>query len=269
MAEKAPAFQWYPKDIMGSKRVALMSLAEEGAYRRALDYCWLHETLPANTKELAMLIGKNCSVKIAEAVKKMFVEVSGELRHERLDKEREKQKNYSESQSNNGKQGGRGNKKHRQEESETKAEKKPPLLNGLSETKAEKSSAFASSSAFPSSELNTNTLSPAGEVFDLKYFKEQGFSWNIESYLLAGALNEYLVYRCGEPWRSPIKSYQSVEAILKELGKYPVTDAIEMLEHTIRKQAKNVIYELPKEVKSGNPVQKSESLEKTKSSWAT
>ena len=74
MAEKSPAFQWYPKDILGSARVAQLSLMEEGAYRRALDYCWLQGHLPADVKALAKVIGKGCTPKIAGVVKPMFKE---------------------------------------------------------------------------------------------------------------------------------------------------------------------------------------------------
>ncbi len=58
---KSPAFQWYPKDILSSARVQEMSLAEEGAYRRALDFCWLNGSLPADTEKLARVIGKGAS----------------------------------------------------------------------------------------------------------------------------------------------------------------------------------------------------------------
>ena len=103
MNNKPPAFQWYPKDILSSKRVALMTLAEEGAYRRAIDFCWLHGSLPAGVKQLAMIIGKGCTAKIAEKVKGMFIEENGELRHDRLDAEREKQAEYRKSASKAGK----------------------------------------------------------------------------------------------------------------------------------------------------------------------
>lgn len=101
----APAFQWYPKDALASARLSMMTLAEEGAYRRALDYCWINGFLPVDTKQLAMLIGKGCNVKTAERVKEMFVEHEGKLYHERLDQEREKQLSYKASKSEAGKIG--------------------------------------------------------------------------------------------------------------------------------------------------------------------
>ncbi|HWB63971.1 MAG TPA: hypothetical protein VG603_10700, partial [Chitinophagales bacterium] len=96
MKEKSPAFQWYPKDALASQRMAMMTLAEEGAYRRALDYCWINGALPADIKALVAIIGKGCSKKTAETVKAMFVERDGLLYHERLDSERDKQRLWRE-----------------------------------------------------------------------------------------------------------------------------------------------------------------------------
>lgn len=96
MANKAPAFQWYPKDILSSTRVSMMTLTEEAAYRRAIDHCWLNGWLPADNRQLALVIGKNCSTKTAQVVKKMFTEKDGKLYHERLDQERDKQKEHRE-----------------------------------------------------------------------------------------------------------------------------------------------------------------------------
>lgn len=101
-----PSLQWYPADILSSARVAEMTLEEEGAYRRALDFCWLHGDLPADTERLARVIGKGCSNEIAAVVAKMFLPKpgNGELRltHQRLDEEREKRRKWSEKSSEGG-----------------------------------------------------------------------------------------------------------------------------------------------------------------------
>lgn len=107
---KSPAYQWYPKDIIGSERVAFLSLIEEGAYRRALDFCWLHGSIPSDPKKLALLIGKKCTSKIASAIIHMFIpheSDSDRLIHDRQELEREKQSLFSTKQSENGKMGGR------------------------------------------------------------------------------------------------------------------------------------------------------------------
>lgn len=70
----APWYPWYVADVQTSENVRYMSLAEEGAYRRALDNAWREGSIPADPKLLAKSIGKGCSVKVAEVVQGMFVE---------------------------------------------------------------------------------------------------------------------------------------------------------------------------------------------------
>lgn len=111
--DKSPAYQWYPRKVFGSQRVSLMSLAEEGAYRRALDYCWLHGSVPRDPKKLAFLIGKGCTERIAKGIIGMFLIHPDDetlLIHETIEREREKQKEYNAKQSENGKKGGRPKK---------------------------------------------------------------------------------------------------------------------------------------------------------------
>ena len=108
--DTSPAFQWYPKDALSSIRLSMLSLAEEGAYRRALDFCWLHGSIPADPNLLIRLIGKGCTLKMAKAIIPMFEEQDGKLYHERLEQERTKQKTFREKQAENGKRGGRPKK---------------------------------------------------------------------------------------------------------------------------------------------------------------
>lgn len=68
----SPAFSWYPKDHQGSERVALMTLEEEGAYRRALDSAWLNCGLPNDAQSVANIVGKGCTIAIAEKILAMF-----------------------------------------------------------------------------------------------------------------------------------------------------------------------------------------------------
>lgn len=94
---KPPAFQWYPKDYLASARVAEMTLQEEGAYRRALDYCWINGSVPADAKRLARMIGKGCSKTLAEKVQKMFFldhEDDSRMIHDRLGEELTKQESW-------------------------------------------------------------------------------------------------------------------------------------------------------------------------------
>lgn len=91
---KSPAFQWYPRDILSSARVQELTLEEEGAYRRLLDFCWLNGSIPADPERCARLIGKGASTCIASAVQPLFTphpDDPTKLIHDRLELEREKQ----------------------------------------------------------------------------------------------------------------------------------------------------------------------------------
>jgi len=57
VTDKRPAFQWYPKDHLTDLNVLPMTLEEEGAYRRLMDYCWLTGYIPSDTKGMAPLCG--------------------------------------------------------------------------------------------------------------------------------------------------------------------------------------------------------------------
>lgn len=96
---KSPAFQWYPKDILASARVQMMTLAEEGAYRRLLDFCWINGSIPSDAGRAARLVGKGCSVETVKAALEMFMpdpSDADKLIHDRLEVEREKQAGNSE-----------------------------------------------------------------------------------------------------------------------------------------------------------------------------
>lgn len=103
---KSPAYQWYPKDILGSERVALLTLIEEGAYRRALDYCWLQGSIPSDEIKLSVLIGKKCTPKIAGVIKQLFEpdpNNTERMIHDRHEVERAKQIQWIEKSAEGGK----------------------------------------------------------------------------------------------------------------------------------------------------------------------
>jgi hypothetical protein len=70
-------FPYYYDRFEGSERVALMSLAEEGAYHRAIRIAWKYGSVPADPKHLAAMIQKRCIPKIASAVLTMFEPMPG------------------------------------------------------------------------------------------------------------------------------------------------------------------------------------------------
>ena len=106
MKIKRPAFQFYPADYLGSQRVALMTLEEEGAYLRLLCYCWQHGSIPSNPEQIARLIGKGATTTLATTVATMFQphpENSSMLVHERLQQEILKQNEWARKSAEGGK----------------------------------------------------------------------------------------------------------------------------------------------------------------------
>lgn len=124
MSNKSPAYRWYPRDILGSLRVAAMTAAEECWYRRALDFAWLNHGVPCDPVKLSRIIGKKCTAKGAQIVLTMFTPSSdnpGVCVSERQEAERLKQKEWSEKSAN----GGRRSRPPEQPKEGTKDE--PPL----------------------------------------------------------------------------------------------------------------------------------------------
>lgn len=96
---KAPAYQRYSKDYLASVRVQMMTLAEEGAYNRLLEYCWINGSIPADAGKIARLVGKGCTVEIAKVCMEMFEthpDDPDKMIHDRLEQERKKQESNSE-----------------------------------------------------------------------------------------------------------------------------------------------------------------------------
>ena len=56
--EKAPAYQWYPKDYETDEAVMLMTYEQEGIYRRLLDHQALHGSIPDDPSAIASLCPK-------------------------------------------------------------------------------------------------------------------------------------------------------------------------------------------------------------------
>src|SRR5258708_15868949 len=54
--DKAPAFQFYPKDFYSDEHVQLMSLSQEGAYMRLLSHQFLHGSIPIEMREISKIL---------------------------------------------------------------------------------------------------------------------------------------------------------------------------------------------------------------------
>jgi len=95
---KPPAFQFYADDFLGG--TITMSHAERGLYIQALCLQWTQGAI--DRADLEALAG---AVPVAKVAAKFLVGDDGKLRNARLEREREKQSEYREKQSGNGKAG--------------------------------------------------------------------------------------------------------------------------------------------------------------------
>lgn len=138
MKFKSPAFQFYPADWLGSQRVSLMTLEEEGAYIRLLSYCWQHGSIPADPDAAARLIGKGATPVLASKVLTMFQPplqpdlsigspCGAVLVHERLQAEKEKQIAWKTKSS----EGGKKSAEKRKKQQVSKKSAQPPLQGSL------------------------------------------------------------------------------------------------------------------------------------------
>lgn len=59
---KSPAFQFYPRDFLSSRKVDRMSMTERGVYITLLSHCWIDHGLPTDLGELAAA----CRMKLAQ-----------------------------------------------------------------------------------------------------------------------------------------------------------------------------------------------------------
>ena len=104
--DKAPAFQFYPKDWLTDPDVVCMSMAQKGAYITLICYCWREDKLPNNEDYIRKLL---CNVPkwktLWNGIKHKF-EIQGDyLLHPRLEKEKIKQEEYRNKKSIAGKIG--------------------------------------------------------------------------------------------------------------------------------------------------------------------
>ena len=75
MAKELFTAEWFPyyfDRFNASGRVAKLSLAEEGAYHRAIRHAWEHGSVPSDPEEFAAIIQKQCTVEIAEKLLTLF-----------------------------------------------------------------------------------------------------------------------------------------------------------------------------------------------------
>ena len=94
----SPAFQFYPRDFLLSRRVNRMSMTERGIYITLLAMCWIDGGISTDLDQVARDLGQK-PVKFRTmwdrgALRECFTEKHGRLINVRLEEERRKQNEY-------------------------------------------------------------------------------------------------------------------------------------------------------------------------------
>lgn len=160
MKSPSPAFSFYPKDILSDEQARVMTLEERGAYLTLLCHAWLEGSIPRDPERLARLLGVRPS-----KLKRMWPAIEGcwsvspdspaRLIQARLERERERQRDYSAKQAARGKNGGRPKESTKQE-----TRGKAAGLPDETRTKPGKSLPFPSPSPSPVTELSSRQAPP-------------------------------------------------------------------------------------------------------------
>lgn len=144
-----PAFQFYAAEYLADENVTVMSLEEEGAYWRAVAYCWREGSIPDDDERLSRLL-KGASTTILRVVRKCFNQSAttpGRLVHPRLDKERIKQAEWRAKSAAGGRVSGKARRTK-------KLRTEPPFVN-------------ASTTVQPPYEPNTNSSSSSSSSIEV------------------------------------------------------------------------------------------------------
>jgi len=97
-------------------------------------------------------------------------------------------------------------------------------------------------------------------LFDMAYYKSLGYDWKLSESVYS-ELDKFLAYRISSH-KDAIRTPETLEAIIRRLRETAKTesDALYIIRNTIEKQAKNIIFELPKAEKY--PVQETKKYKK-------
>lgn len=106
--EKAPAYQWYPKDYEMDEPVKFMTYEQEGIYRRLLDHQWLHGGIPSDLDQVSMLVPKIPRARfrtVWPGIAVKFDMICGRLVNPRMERQRKSLEDHKRRQGENGKKG--------------------------------------------------------------------------------------------------------------------------------------------------------------------
>ena len=169
--DKAPAFQFYPKDWLTDPDVVCMSMAQKGAYITLICYCWREDKLPNNEDYIRKLLGNIPKWKtLWNGIKHKFEVQGNYLVHPRLEKERIKQEEHRRKKSTAGKKG--------MEKRWGKTQNIDNTVTDVLITKNNSSSSTSSSIAH-SSDIYTSSFNEFWEIYPHKVGKKKALQeWN-------------------------------------------------------------------------------------------
>ena len=169
--DKAPAFQFYPKDWLTDPDVVCMSMAQKGAYITLICYCWKEDKLPNNPDYIRKLLGNVPKWKtLWNGIKHKFEIRGNYLIHPRLEKEKLKQEEYRLKKSISGKKG--------MEKRWNKSDNNHNIVKEVLITK-NNSSSSTSSAYFNNKDIYTSSFQNFWEVYPRRTGKKTALqAWN-------------------------------------------------------------------------------------------
>lgn len=164
---KAPAYQWYPGDALADEAMTMMTLEEEGAFRRLLDHHYREHSIPADAEELRRLckwITPSRFRKIWERIGKCFVPKPGDpsrLVNSRAEEQRRALDDFAENASAGGIQAAANMTAEQRSERASKAAKtKHGAANEKAESKQPPANAVLSPANTASSTASASSEDP-------------------------------------------------------------------------------------------------------------
>jgi len=85
-----PSFQYYPQDFLSDLHVQSMTDEQVGKYSKLLCYCWIEDGLEIGSPLVEQWFKRH------PILRQCFIEKDGKYRNPRLDREREKQRQWAE-----------------------------------------------------------------------------------------------------------------------------------------------------------------------------